>query len=157
MKYFYEFNNKQYSVEPVPNQKIIQICKVDGKNGMNISANEAAQQDLSWMGWAMYCYFLRHQHNWIWQLWADHAMKITKLGKSSYHKAIKELETKGYLQPTCIKFTNGYISANAYKFLERPAKQLSEVIIKSTPKEDPQFVKFGAVNRTKNVSNEYIF
>lgn len=97
MTYHFRFEDETYNFIATTNQKIIQIHKYKGLNGVNFEAEEEAQMNLSHNAFQIYCYLRRHQDKWVWSLYAEHTMKVCKLGKSSYHEAVKELIANKYL------------------------------------------------------------
>ena len=134
MTYTYTINDKSFSITPdTPNQKIIKICKVDEKDGINFDDNEAAQVALSGKAYRVYMYFMRHQHNFVWKLFQDHTTKITGLSKSTYHEAIRELEQKGFLVYHPIKFNNATLTENSYYFFEKAQEVSKPTVNKQTP------------------------
>lgn len=64
---------------------------------INIAANRGALETLTRSAYCLYMYFMQNQDGFTLKLRRTHAMNITNLSKSSYHRAMAELIEKGYL------------------------------------------------------------
>ena len=64
---------------------------------INIAANRVALETLTKSAYCLYMYFMQNQDGFTLKLRRSHAMNITNLSKSSYHRAMAELIEKGYL------------------------------------------------------------
>lgn len=149
-------NEKQYVVHQYPNQKVVQIHKLceNGHTNPNMRAQEKAMLDLSDAAFKLYTYLVWKPHMGLWAL----SRENTKHTEHIFHKAVDELITKGYLVAGMIQNGDERVTANSYHFYElpyKPADVQKETIVKK--REEPQFVLFGAVNRTVNVNNEIVF
>ena len=78
---------------------------------VNIAANREALKTLTKSAYCLYMYFVQNQPGFTLTLRRTHAMDITNLSKSSYHRAIAELIERGYLIDC----------GDGYEFYEDPA------------------------------------
>ena len=78
---------------------------------VNIAANRGALKTLTKSAYCRYMYFVQNQPGFTLNLRRTHAMDITNLSKSSYHRAMAELIERGYLIDC----------GDGYEFYEDPA------------------------------------
>ena len=78
---------------------------------VNIAANREALKTLTKSAYCLYMYFVQNQPGFTLTLRRTHAMDITNLSKSSYHRAMSELIERGYLIDC----------GDGYEFYEDPA------------------------------------
>lgn len=86
------------------NQKFVAVSKTgDGKHTiLNLEALQRASRDLQGEAFKLWLYMAKNQSGYTFALSMVDAISWGLGSKSSYYRAIKELEEKGYLQK------NGY-------------------------------------------------
>ncbi len=87
------------NIKVVPNQKVIEIHKVNpkGKGILDIAANKEAMQVLSPNGYVLYMHFVLNVPGYIEALSSKYITENTALSERGYYKAIDELIEKHYL------------------------------------------------------------
>lgn len=64
---------------------------------VNVAANQEALSTLSKSAYCLYMYFMQYQNKYSFNLRRTHAMNITNMSKSAYHRALEELIMHGYI------------------------------------------------------------
>ena len=75
---------------------------------------EPLSQNYKFWAYCLYMYFMQNQDGFTLKLRRTHAMNVTNLSKSSYHRAMAELIEKGYLIDC----------GDGYEFYEEPEEEL---------------------------------
>ena len=86
------------------NQKLVEVSKAgDGKHTiLNLEALQRASSDLQGEAFKLWVYLAKNQNGYTFALSMVDALSWGLGSKSSYYRAVKELEEKGYL------LKNGY-------------------------------------------------
>lgn len=89
------------------NQKLVEVSKArEGKHTiLNLEALERASRDLQGEAFKLWIYFTKNQDGYRFALSMVDAIEWGLGSKSSYYRAVKELEYKGYIK----KINNSYI------------------------------------------------
>lgn len=86
-------------IKVVPNQKVIEVCKINSKKGkiLDVPTNRQAQKELSAQAYVLYMHFILHVPGYKEALSLEHILNTTSLSERGYYKSIKELIDKRYL------------------------------------------------------------
>lgn len=105
------------NIKVVPNQKVIEIHKVNpkGKGILDIAANKEAMQVLSPNGYILYMHFVLNIPGYIEALSSKYITDNTTLSEKGYYKSVDELIVKQYL----VKEPNSNFK-EYYAFYESP-------------------------------------
>ena len=92
-------------METNPNQKVIITSAAPANKEniyavINIEAMNMALSELSGNTFKIWSYMSRHQNQYKYALSCKDVCDVCGIGKTTYHKGIKELEELGYLVPT---------------------------------------------------------
>ena len=120
-------------IKVVPNQKVIEIHKVNEKRGkiLDISANRIAQKELSAQAYVLYMHFVLNLPGYKEALSLEHILNTTSVSERGYYKAVKELIEKQYLVRKPSKDFSEF-----YHFYENPQSQaLNSDEVGSSPDE----------------------
>lgn len=86
------------SIKVAPNQKVIEIHKVNPKGYiLDIQTNKTAMQELSPQAYMLYMHFVLNLPGYKEALSLKNITDSTTLSERTYYKAINELIEKGYL------------------------------------------------------------
>lgn len=111
------------TINVAPNQKVIEIHKVNPKKGkiLDIPSNKQALQNLSLAAYALYMHFVLNVPGYQEALSVKALTESTALSTKTYYKAVDELIAQGYLvrDPSNTQF------AEFYLFLENPSLSVS--------------------------------
>ena len=109
-------------IKVVPNQKVIEIHKVNEKKGkiLDIPTNRIAQKELSAQAYVLYMHFVLNLPGYKEALSLEHIFKTTSISERGYYKAVKELIEKHYL----VRKPNKDFS-EFYHFYEQPKSPTS--------------------------------
>lgn len=112
-------------MESNPNQKIITTAKEksDADNLysiFNLNALQYAMIDLKGESFKLWCYINKNQDGYKFSLSAVDAVKWGIGSRSSYNRAVKELQEKGYLVET---------AHNKFTFYELPKAEKVEITV----------------------------
>lgn len=107
-------------IKVVPNQKVIEIHKVNEKRGkiLDISVNRIAQKELSAQAYVLYMHFVLNLPGYKEALSLEHILNTTSVSERGYYKAVKELIEKQYLVRKPSKDFSEF-----YHFYEKPQSQ----------------------------------
>ena len=105
------------NIKVVPNQKVIEIHKVNpkGKGILDIAANKEAMKALSPNGYILYMHFVLNIPGYIEALSSKYITDNTTLSEKGYYKSVDELIAKQYL----VKEPNSNFK-EYYAFYESP-------------------------------------
>lgn len=111
------------TITVAPNQKVIEIHKVNPKKGkiLDIDSNKQALKDLSLAAYALYMHFVLNIPGYQEALSVKSLTDATALSAKTYYKAVNELIDKQYL----VKEPNQYFS-EYYGFYENPTLCVSK-------------------------------
>ena len=87
-------------MQSVANQKLLEVSKEEkGKHTiLELKALERASRDLQGEAFKLWVYIAKNQNGYKFALSMTDALSWGLGSKSSYYRAVKELESKGYLQ-----------------------------------------------------------
>lgn len=123
------------TINVAPNQKVVEIHKVNPKKGkiLDIDSNKQALKDLSLAAYALYMHFVLNIPGYQEALSVKSLIESTALSTKTYYKAVNELIEKQYLVKESNKFFSEY-----YAFYENPNLSVSQsASTKSTPEGEP--------------------
>lgn len=105
------------TINVAPNQKVVEIHKVNPKKGkiLDIASNKQALRELSLAAYALYMHFVLNIPGYQEALSIKSLTESTALSAKTYYKAVNELIEKQYL----VKEPNQYFS-EYYGFYENP-------------------------------------
>ena len=112
-------------IRVVPNQKVIEIHKVNDKRGkiLDIQTNREAQKNLSPQTYVLYMHFVLNLPGYKEALSLEHILNTTSISERGYYKAVKELVDKQYL----VRKPNNDFS-EFYHFCEAPQPKTTDEV-----------------------------